>query len=99
MPFKDLLVHLDGTSQSRHRLDFAVALAAAHDAHLTGLYILDLVPALAAIAQAYPGRIEELKGYAELRAAALDEASATEAMFNDLARRDGIDGEWRYLES
>lgn len=39
MPLKDILVHVDGGSHCAARLDAAIALAAAHDAHLTGLYV------------------------------------------------------------
>lgn len=99
MRFKDLLVHLDGTAQARHRLDFAAALAATHEAHLTGLYILDLVPAFGALAHTYPGRIDQLKTYATIREAELNKAKEVEALFRDLLRRGDMDGEWRFIES
>jgi len=99
MALKDLLVHLDGSEQSRHRLDFALALASAHGAHLTGLYILDLVPALGAIAHSYPGRVDQLKSFTKIREAELDKAKQVETLFRDLLKRNGIDGEWRFLES
>lgn len=98
MPFKDLLVHLDDTDSSRHRLAFAAALARDHAAHLTGLYVLDLVPTLAALAHTYPGRIDRLGGYAAIRDAELEKAKKAETMFRDRLRRDALEGEWRFVE-
>lgn len=98
MPFKDILVHLDGTEQSRHRLDFAVALAAAQEAHLAALYILDLVPSLAAIAHTYPGRVDKLELYTEMRDRELEKARLLEQRFRELLPRPDS-GEWRFAES
>lgn len=39
MPLKDILVHVDNSKHCAARLDLAIAVAAAHDAHLTGLYV------------------------------------------------------------
>lgn len=39
MPYKNLLVHVDDGKASKRRLAAAIALARAHDAHLTGLYV------------------------------------------------------------
>jgi len=99
MPYKDILVHLDGTEPCLHRLDLAAALARRHEAHLVGLYILDLVPWIAAIAHSYPGQVEYLDSYAKLRKAALERAAHVEAQFREHLRRDDIQGEWRFLES
>ena len=40
MSLKDILVHIADGRHCRARLDAAIALAAAHDAHLIGLYVL-----------------------------------------------------------
>ena len=40
MAYKDLLVHVDDTRSCAARLQAAVDLAAAHEAHLTGVYII-----------------------------------------------------------
>ncbi len=37
---KDILVHLDNSRACEARVKTAMALAAKHDAHLTGLYVL-----------------------------------------------------------
>jgi nucleotide-binding universal stress UspA family protein len=73
-------------------------LAAREDAHLVGLYTLDLVPALAELARAYPGRVEHFETYAKMRSAAFDAAKEVEAQFREAARREGIESEWRFVE-
>lgn len=52
MDYKDLLVHLDGTDAGTARIDAAVALAAAWDAHLTGLCLMaePVIPPMLGIA-------------------------------------------------
>ena len=40
MAVKDLLVHIDDSAQSAARLESAIELATAHEAHLTGLYAM-----------------------------------------------------------
>ena len=37
--FKDILVHVDGTEEGSRRIDFAVNLAAAHGARLSGIHV------------------------------------------------------------
>ncbi len=39
MALKDILVHVDNSKQCEQRLEVAINLAAAHHAHLTGLYV------------------------------------------------------------
>lgn len=101
MAFKDLLVHLDASAESNVRLDFAVALAQRHDAHLTGLFIIEAVPSLAfAVADPSGGTdvaiVEEM--ITRLRNLALEDAKAVEAKFQERLQRDGIKGEWRLAE-
>lgn len=98
MPFKDLLVHLDATPSSAHRLDYALELAARDQAHLAGLYTLDLVPTLSELARAYPGRVEHYEAFVKLRDAELDKAKSVEARFREGLRRQGLEGEWRFVE-
>ena len=50
--YKDILVHLDGTSEDETRLAHAEALACAFDAHLCGLYTIQL-PDIAVGVMAY----------------------------------------------
>ncbi len=99
MPYKDLLVQLDNSEQSRNRLDYAIAVAEKHGAHLTGLYALDLTAALAALAYSYPGRLDHFESYTKLRDAELAQAKGTETAFREQLRRSGVEGEWRFIES
>jgi nucleotide-binding universal stress UspA family protein len=99
MPFKDILVHLDASAPSAHRHDYAVQLAVRDEAHLIGLYTLDLVPALSELARAYPGRIEQYETYINMRKAELDRAKRVETQFRDALAREGIEGEWRFVEA
>lgn len=54
MPYKDLLVHIDDTGSCTRRIDAAVRLAARHDAHLTGLYLVVEVPLVSYIREYVP---------------------------------------------
>lgn len=98
MPLKDLLVHLDASAPCTERLDYALRLAARDGAHLVGLYTLDLVPTLAELARAYPGRIEQYETYIKMRDAELGIARQVEAQFRDALGRYGVAGEWRFVE-
>lgn len=98
MPFKDLLVHLDGSRQGANRLAYAIEWATRDNAHLTGLYTLDLVPTLAELARARPGRIEQFETYAQMRATELDRAKDVEEQFRQALQRAEIPGEWRFAE-
>lgn len=40
MNFKDMLIHIDDSSQCENRLELAINLAKTHGAHLTGLYVI-----------------------------------------------------------
>jgi nucleotide-binding universal stress UspA family protein len=93
MGLKDVLVHVDNDPACVSRIDVAVALAAQHGAHLTGLH-----------AMAWP----RLPGYVELELPPnfLEEqqrmlevlAREGEERFRERARRRGVDGEWRVDE-
>lgn len=98
MPLKDLLVHLDASVQGSHRFDYALRLAAREGAHLVGLYTLDMVPTLAELARAYPGRVEHYETYIKMRDAEFEQAKQIEAEFRDALRREGVAGEWRFVE-
>ena len=93
MAIKDLLVHLDSSPQAMARLDFAVALAARHKAHLVALY---------AVEAGLPfGLSGEMGGQAlaqlldQMRADADAEAARLRTAFEAASRRDGIAAEWR----
>lgn len=97
MGLKDILVHLDSTTPSATRLKVAAALARRHGAHLTGLYVVDVMMPIMAAADAGSGAVlgEVLES---LRADALAEAAKAEAAFQETLRREGIAGEWRVAE-
>lgn len=99
MSLKDILVHLDGTETSRHRLELAIALARNHGARLTGLYILDLVPLLNTIMKAEGGTVERFDNYAARHKIATERAARTEILFREHLWREGVEGEWRFAES
>jgi nucleotide-binding universal stress UspA family protein len=101
MALKDLLVHLDASTESDVRLDFAAALAQDHDAHLTGLYTIEAPSSLAfAVADPSGGTdvaiVEEM--ITRLHSLALEDAKAVETKFQERLRRDGLQGEWRLFE-
>lgn len=98
MSLKDLLIHLDASPQGARRLDYALQLAVREEAHLIGLYTLDLVPTLAELTRGYPGRVERFETYIQIRNNELDRAKETEARFRDALRRQGVEGEWRFVE-
>jgi len=93
MSLKDILVHIDRGNRCKERLEAAINLAAAHDAHLIGLYVLTY-PHI-------PGYIraeiteDVLRSQIEATRAA---AASAEAMFNDHVGRAGIKAEWRCVE-
>ncbi len=90
MGLKDLLVHVDNDPTSSSRVDVAVALAAKHGAHLTGLHAMGW-PRL-------PGYLEaELPpSFREEQRLHLEElARQAEERFHDRARRRGVRAEWR----
>lgn len=90
MGLKDLLVHVDNDPACGTRLDVAVALAAKHGAHLTGLHVLKEAP--------LPGYVEiELPPSLREDSRRRQEELARQAAerFHERARRRGIRGEWR----
>lgn len=97
MALSDILVHLDGTPQATVRLAVAAGLARRHQAHLTGLFVVDISPPIMGAADAGSGAV--LAGLIEtLRADALDAAGSVESAFHEALRREGIAGEWRLVE-
>lgn len=93
MPLKDLLVHVGNDPACPTRVDVAITLAAAHDAHLTGIHVLvwPLIPPY--IASQLPPEAHEIQGR-QLR----DAASRARAMFEERARLGGVRHEWRSVE-
>lgn len=93
---QDLLVVLDGTPRDDAKLALGAALAAKHDAHMTGLCVLEhLLPAdLSAALGGYPDlwALPEFSRQIEDRVNAT--AAAIEAKFRECLRREGVKGEW-----
>jgi nucleotide-binding universal stress UspA family protein len=93
MPLKDIRVHVENTRPGRSRVAAAASLAARHDAHLIGLYVLHLPD--------IPGYIrvqmtDEVLQQSQM--AAIADGAAAEAMFNEAAQLAGIKAEWRNVE-
>jgi nucleotide-binding universal stress UspA family protein len=90
MTYKDLLVHVDDTKGCAARLNAAVDLAVAHEAHLTGVYIID-DPSPAMFAGAYvPSDLLD-----SLQQRARERAEAALARFSEVAARNQISFETR----
>ena len=90
MAYKDLLVHVDDTKGCAARLQAAVDLAAAHEAHLTGVYIIaDPSPAVFATGHVPP------EGLGSMQQRARERAEAALARFAEVAGRNQISFETR----
>ena len=93
MAFKDLLVHVNGSKHCGQRLDVAIHLAQAFDAHLAGLYT--------APEFFFPPYIEGqiTPALLELQRKRLAEArDGAKADFEERMRKAGIAAEWREVE-
>jgi nucleotide-binding universal stress UspA family protein len=99
MALKDLLVYVDVTPRSAARMELAARLAIQHDAHLTGLHVIDIPSAnyfYGAAMPFVPTNPEEI--VERIRAEAVEAAKPVEAAFRECLRRNGIAGEWRLVE-
>jgi nucleotide-binding universal stress UspA family protein len=99
MALKDLLVHLDTTPRSDMRMELAARLAIQHNAHVTGLHVIDIPSAnyfYGAAMPFVPTNPEEI--VQRIRAEAVEAAKPVEAGFRECLRRNGIEGEWRQVE-
>jgi nucleotide-binding universal stress UspA family protein len=93
MAIKDLLVHVDNSRQCKARIAAAVGLAARHDAHLVGLYVVT-PPQIPGYIRAEIG--DDILVEQERLIRSL--AGKGEELFQDAARRAGIKSEWRTAE-
>lgn len=90
MALKDIVVHIEDSRQGKARIDAAIALAVAHEAHLVGLYVLQ-PPALPDYIRAQipdsvlAGQTRMIEGAAEV----------ARKHFEEQLQRAGITGEWR----
>jgi nucleotide-binding universal stress UspA family protein len=99
MALKNLLVHLDTTPRSDTRMELAARLAVRHDAHLTGLHVVDIPSAnyfYGAAMPFVPTNPEEIVD--RIRAESVEAARPIQANFRECLRRNGIEGEWRQVE-
>jgi nucleotide-binding universal stress UspA family protein len=97
MAIRDILVHLDATPRAATRLALAAGLAQRLQAHLTGLFVLDIpLPVFAGGEMAGAAAMADMID--GMRAAGLEESAKVEASFAETLRREGIAGEWRLAE-
>jgi nucleotide-binding universal stress UspA family protein len=100
MSIKDMLVHLDGSPQSRARLALGVELALRQGAHLTGLYVLE--PPAMPLFYGDPGGFVDAAWVQEmitrLEDTARQHAAKVQQNFSERLRRDDVKGEWRLVE-
>jgi nucleotide-binding universal stress UspA family protein len=99
MALKDLLVYVDATPRSAARMELAARLAIQHNAHLTGLNVIDIPSAnyfYGAAMPFVPTNPEEI--VERIRAEAVEATKPVEAAFRECLRRNGIEGEWRLVE-
>jgi nucleotide-binding universal stress UspA family protein len=101
MGLKDIVVILEAGTAGERRLAAAVALAAAHGAHLIGLSIIEPLDLSGYFSPAVSGYIavDAMQALEERhREAATAAAKREEATFRDVCGRAGISYEWRLLE-
>ncbi len=90
MAYKNLLVHIDDSKACAERLDVAIALAQAHSAHLTGLYIAADPVLPGGMSAEVPVRFLDT-----LRAQVSERSAAAEAGFVAALERAGLTADCR----
>lgn len=94
MSIKDILVHVTDGPECAARLDAAISLAQAHEAHLTGLYTMWIPPMPSYIAAEVGSDI-----VARQRALYEERMHDAEQAFRARADAAGVSSEWRHSES
>ena len=93
MALNDLLVHVNASKHAAKRIELAIRLAQAHDAHLAGLYVIPEFTMPIYVAAQIP---------AEIVAAQREVAEAgrrkVKAAFDERLRKSGVTFEWREAE-
>lgn len=93
MALKDILVHIDDTTACGKRLEAAIRLTEAYEAHLIGLYVLrPLMLPPGAISEMGIGLIESAQESARVR------AGEAEQIFKAATEKAGVASEWRCIE-
>ncbi len=90
---KDILVHIDRDKECGERLNVAIRLARAHEAHLTGAYAIPRSRLPAYLEVEIPKEILE-----KADATRLAEASSARTDFERICRTNGVACEWRQAE-
>jgi nucleotide-binding universal stress UspA family protein len=90
MPLRDLLVVVDSSAASDNRIEVAAGLAAEHEAHLAGLYILPIPEADRHLRPTLIDAIIDLCIREEKEL-----AREAHRKFETAIKRHGIEGEWR----
>jgi nucleotide-binding universal stress UspA family protein len=100
MSVKDILVRIDHTPANSARLNLAVELALQHEAHLTGLCIIDLVMAPEGTVTGFNpvDMVSIVQLQERLRESAIKAAATLENEFRERLRLEGVEGEWRLVE-
>ena len=96
MDIKSILLQLADTPHNAERIDVAVALARAHDAHVIALFTV--APLRSATLGGYPSDGMALaKAIMEQRESTEKAVASWEARFDERMRREGLGSEWRTL--
>lgn len=93
MPYKDILVHVDGSANCATRIDLAISLAKTQNAHLIGLYV--------ATNPEVPEFVQSLMGQQvqEVQARYQQEGLAAAAkLWGERTDDSGLSVEWRFAE-
>jgi nucleotide-binding universal stress UspA family protein len=93
MPLKDLLVYVSTDPAGTARVDVAARLAVYHDAHLTGLHVMEWASIPGYVQAQLPPDFLRMEGQ-RLR----EEAAAAERIYTSRARAVGARAEWRAIE-
>jgi len=97
MGFKDVVVHMESGATAEHRLQYAIEFARQHEAHLSGLFVIEPLhlgayftpPAASYVDVAVLEEIDRKQREAEMKV-----ASTIETKFRDLCGRAGVSSEW-----
>lgn len=93
MALQDLLVHIDSSPSAPDRLDFAIRLAQAHEAHLAAVYVVAVAPIHQYTeADLGPELIEAHDRFMR------ESAAEAKHQFDEKIERAGIAAEWRQVE-
>lgn len=93
MAIKDIVVHMDSSPAAPERLDYAIRLAQAHEAHLAAIYVVAVAP-IHQYTEADLGP-ELIEAHDRFMRESAEEAKG---QFDEKIGRAGIAAEWRQVE-